>query len=122
MLSFFYLILHIKFIIYRNAVRNFCYYSRAIFVGRQHDLHDLQNARYDAGMSRPCQIDTVQFRRRLSDPERAVLLSAGAGDLTDGFHFILAVYAHVHGQGFRPNMDIERLIVCNDDDLVTDSR
>ena len=72
-------------------------------------------------MSRPCQIDTVQFRRKLSDVERAVLLSAGAGDLTDGFHFMLAVYAHVHGQGFRPGDDLERVIVCNDEDQIVDS-
>ena len=71
-------------------------------------------------MARPCQIDTVQFRRRLNDQERAVLLSAGAGDLTDGFHFILAVYAQVHGQGFRPGDSIKRVIVCNDQDQTMD--
>jgi hypothetical protein len=71
-------------------------------------------------MARPCKIDTVQFRRRLNGQERAVLLSAGSGCLTDGFHFMLAVYAHLHGQGFRPGMDIERLVVCNYDDQVID--
>jgi len=77
--------------------------------------------RYHGRMARPCKIDTIQFRRKLSDAERAVLLSAGAGCLTDGFHFMLAVYAHVHGQGFRPGMDPERVIVCNHEDQTIDS-
>ena len=72
-------------------------------------------------MARPCKIDTVQFRRRLNDAERAVLLAAGAGCLTEGFHHILMVYAHVHGQGFRPGMDPERVIVCNHEDMEVDS-
>ena len=73
-------------------------------------------------MVRPCKVDTVQFRRRLNDQERTVLLSAGGGCLTDGFHFMLAVYAHLHGQGFRPGMDIDRLIVCNYDDQLIDRK
>jgi len=73
-------------------------------------------------MARPCRIDTVQFRRRLNDQERAVLLSAGAGCLADGFHFMLAVYAHLHGQGFRPGNDIDSIMVCNYDDQLIDRK
>jgi hypothetical protein len=34
------------------------------------------------------------------------LLAAGAGDLTQGFHLVLEIYAHLHAQGFRPSDDI----------------
>ena len=72
-------------------------------------------------MARPCKIDTIQFRRKLSDAERTVLLAAGAGCLTEGFHHILTIYAHVHGLGFRPGMDPERLTVSNYQDQTMDS-
>jgi hypothetical protein len=57
-------------------------------------------------MPRPCKLDTVEFRRLLRDPERTILLAAGAGDLTQGFHLVLEIYAHLHAQGFRPSDDI----------------
>jgi hypothetical protein len=47
-------------------------------------------------------LDTVEFRRRLRDPERAILLAAGAGDLSQGFYLALEIYARLHEQGFRP--------------------
>jgi hypothetical protein len=58
-------------------------------------------------MVRPCKIDTVNFRRVLRDPERAILLSAGAGDISQGFYLMLAIYAHLHAQGFRPGDSVE---------------
>jgi hypothetical protein len=57
-------------------------------------------------MARPCKLDTVEFRRLLRDPERAILLAAGAGDLTQGFYLVLEIYARLHAQGFRPGDDI----------------
>jgi hypothetical protein len=57
-------------------------------------------------MARPCKLDTVEFRRILRDPERAILLSAGAGDISQGFYLMLEIYAHLHAQGFRPSDDI----------------
>jgi hypothetical protein len=57
-------------------------------------------------MARPCKIDTVEFRRLLRDPERAILLAAGAGDLTQGFYLVLEIYAHLHAQGFRPGDNV----------------
>jgi hypothetical protein len=57
-------------------------------------------------MARPCKIDTVEFQRKLSDDDRTILLTAGAGDLTRGFHALLHVYATVHNAGFRPGDDI----------------
>jgi hypothetical protein len=60
-------------------------------------------------MARPCKLDTVEFRRLLRDPERAILLAAGAGDLTQGFYLVLEIYAHLHAQGFRPGDDIDNI-------------
>jgi hypothetical protein len=58
-------------------------------------------------MARPCKLDTVEFRRLLRDPERAILLAAGAGDLTQGFYLVLEIYAHLHAQGFRPGDSVD---------------
>jgi hypothetical protein len=64
-------------------------------------------------MARPCKIDTVEFQRKLKDPERVILLTAGAGDLTRGFHLLLEIYAHVHAQGFRPGDPLEDIALSN---------
>jgi hypothetical protein len=69
-------------------------------------------------MPRPCKLDTVNFFRRLKDDERAVLLAAGAGDLSEGFRNLLAIYTVLHNAGFRPGDKIEDLlIVANDNAL-----
>jgi hypothetical protein len=60
-------------------------------------------------MVRPCKLDTVHFSRKLREPERVILLAAGAGDITQGFHFALAIYAHLHAQGFRPGDPLESI-------------
>jgi hypothetical protein len=64
-------------------------------------------------MSRPCGLDTVQFRRVLNDAQRQIMLSAGQGDLTEGFAFLLEVYAHLHNQGFRPEDGLSGVKVFN---------
>ena len=58
-------------------------------------------------MARPCKLNTVNFRRVLRDPERTILLSAGQGDITQGFHLLMEIYAHLHAQGFRPGDDVD---------------
>ena len=55
-------------------------------------------------MARPCKPDTVQFRRKLTPVQRAVILAAGEGDMTMGFHELLALYSHLHAIGYRPGM------------------
>jgi hypothetical protein len=62
-------------------------------------------------MARPCKIDTVNFFRRLKDDERAILLAAGAGDLSEGFRNLLAIYAALHNAGFRPGDSLERISI-----------
>lgn len=53
-------------------------------------------------MSRPCSPDTKYFQRILSRADRAILLSAGAGDLSNGFREVLEVYAACWNAGLRP--------------------
>ena len=69
-------------------------------------------------MVRPCKLDTVNFFRRLKDDERAVLLAAGAGDLSEGFRNLLAIYTALHNAGFRPGDSFERIsILANENEL-----
>ena len=59
---------------------------------------------------------TVQFRRQLSDADRAILLAAGRGDITVGFRELLSIYRHLYDCGFRPGMRPENLAVVTTDD------
>ncbi len=60
-------------------------------------------------MARPSNPQTRYFQRTLSNPQRMILLSAGEGDLSKGFETVLALYQHVHNEGFRPDMDMSSL-------------
>jgi hypothetical protein len=71
-------------------------------------------------MVRPCKIDTVHFSRILKDNERAVLLVAGAGDISDGFKNLLAIYTVLHNQGFRPGDPLENIVLTNNNNLHLD--
>jgi len=53
-------------------------------------------------MPRHCSPDTKYFQRVLSPADRAVLLAAGAGDLSNGFRELLAVYVTLWNAGLRP--------------------
>jgi hypothetical protein len=70
-------------------------------------------------MVRPCKLDTIHFSRKLRDPERVILLAAGAGDITQGFHFALAIYAHLHAQGFRPGDPLESIALSVNEDAIS---
>ena len=69
----------------------------------------MRDPEYNRVMPRPCKLDTVEFRRILRDPERTILLSAGQGDLTQGFHFLMEIYAALHAQGFRPDQGLDSI-------------
>lgn len=60
-------------------------------------------------MPRPCLTTTVQFRRKLTPAQRAVILAAGDGDMTRGFHEILAVFSQARAAGYRPGMPLESI-------------
>lgn len=62
-------------------------------------------------MARPCKLDTVNFFRRINDDERNILLAAGAGDLSEGFRNMLAIYTVLHNQGFRPGDSLESITI-----------
>jgi len=64
-------------------------------------------------MVRPCKTDTVEFHRKLNDLDRAILLTAGQGDLTQGFHALLNIYAALHNAGFRPDDDISAWLLTD---------
>ncbi len=36
-------------------------------------------------------------------------MSAGQGDLTQGFHLLMEIYAALHEQGFRPDQGIDAI-------------
>ena len=62
-------------------------------------------------MAAPCQVNTVQFRRRLQNADREILLAAGGGDITIGFHRVMGLYRRAHEQGIRPTDSLDSIIV-----------
>jgi len=60
-------------------------------------------------MGRPSTPNTRYFQRTLSDPEKQIMLAAGEGNICRGFENVLALYQHVHNQGFRPHMEMSIL-------------
>ena len=58
---------------------------------------------------RPSSPQTRNFLRRLSDPQRMILLAAGNGDLSKGFENVLDLYHYVHNEGYRPGMELNSL-------------
>ena len=58
-------------------------------------------------MARPPKSNTVQFRRKLDNPKLQILLSAGQGNISSGFENILALYQHLHSQGYRTDSPLE---------------
>jgi hypothetical protein len=63
-------------------------------------------------MGRPSTPQTRYFQRKLSAPQKQIMLAAGEGNLSRGFENILAIYQHVHNLGFRPSMDMGFLNIC----------
>ena len=60
-------------------------------------------------MARPPKADTVQFRRKLDNPKLQILLSAGQGNISQGFENVLAIYQHLHSQGYRIDSPLESI-------------
>ena len=49
------------------------------------------------------------FQRQLGDAERAILLTAGRGDISAGFLEVLDVYRHFYNLGLRPSTPLESI-------------
>lgn len=52
------------------------------------------------------QLHTVQFRRKLTEAQRTILLCAGKGNITKGFANVLDCYAVLWRLGYRPKDDL----------------
>lgn len=63
------------------------------------------------------QLNTVQFRRKLTDEQRTILLCAGKGDITKGFKEVLDCYAILWRLGYRPRNDLYDFLGVDEDDL-----
>ena len=73
-------------------------------------------------MSRPPKVDTVQFRRKLDNPKLQILLSAGQGNISQGFENLLTLYQYLHGIGYRTDSPLESIgLVTNLDEKKRDS-
>lgn len=73
-------------------------------------------------MARPPKVDTVQFRRKLDNPKLQILLSAGQGNISQGFENLIALYQYLHGIGYRTDSPLESIgLVTNLDQSKRDS-
>jgi hypothetical protein len=57
-------------------------------------------------MSRTPSTTTVQFRRKLTEADRTILLCAGKGNISKGFKNVLDCYAFLWELGYRPKEDL----------------
>ena len=57
-------------------------------------------------MARHPSTHTVQFRRKLSEADRTILLCAGKGNISLGFKNVLDCYAILWELGYRPRVDL----------------
>ena len=60
-------------------------------------------------MARPPRADTVQFRRKLDRPKLQILLTAGQGNISEGFENLLAIYQHLHSIGYTIDSPYETI-------------
>lgn len=56
---------------------------------------------------RPASANTVYFTRKLDQPARAILASAGAGDISQGFKNVLDIYRALYLRGYDSTQDID---------------
>ena len=55
---------------------------------------------------RPASANTVYFTRKLDESTRAILASAGEGDISQGFKNALDIYRSLYLRGYTPDQDI----------------
>ena len=73
-------------------------------------------------MARPPKVDTIQFRRKLDNPKLQILLSAGKGNISQGFENLLSLYHYLHAIGYRTDSPLETIgLVTNLDEKKRDS-
>jgi len=65
------------------------------------------------------QLNTVQFRRKLTEEQRTILLCAGNGNITKGFKDVLDCYAILWRLGYRPRIDLCDFLGVDEETLQT---
>ena len=66
-------------------------------------------------MARPPKSTTVQFRRKLDNPKLQILLSAGQGNISQGFENLMSLYQYLHGIGYRVDQPLDSIgLVTNE--------
>jgi hypothetical protein len=58
---------------------------------------------------RPCKAAIRWFKREIAPADFAVLQAAGAGNTSDGWRELLAIYRHLWMLGWRPGMRPEHI-------------
>lgn len=64
-------------------------------------------------VGRPANPKSKYFQRILKPAEKKILVHAGRGDMSAGFHHLLEVYSFLWIQGFRPHKSLDCLKVGN---------
>lgn len=62
---------------------------------------------------RPASPNSKYFQRVLKPAEKKILVHAGRGDMSAGFHHLLEVYAILWSKGFRPHKSLDLINVGN---------
>lgn len=64
----------------------------------------------DIMKGRPASVSTRYFARVLAPEDAAILAAAGDGDISAGWHQVLATYQALHALGYRNDQDISCFI------------
>jgi hypothetical protein len=72
-------------------------------------------------VGRPSSPNSKYFQRILKPAEKKILVHAGRGDMSAGFHHLLEVYSFLWIQGFRPHKSLDCLRVGNGTDQASES-
>lgn len=72
-------------------------------------------------VGRPASPKSKYFQRILKPAEKKILVHAGRGDMSAGFHHLLEVYSFLWTQGFRPHKSLDCLRVGNGTDQASES-
>jgi hypothetical protein len=59
---------------------------------------------------RPPSINSKFFYRKLTLPDKVVMVCAGEGNITRGFHNIIDAYQTLWNAGYRPQMDLNEFL------------
>jgi hypothetical protein len=72
-------------------------------------------------VGRPANPKSKYFQRILKPAEKKILVHAGRGDMSAGFHHLLEVYSFLWIQGFRPHKSLDCIKVGNGTDQAFES-